>query len=368
MRIERAELRIVRLPLKFAFQTSFGTTTRRTILLVGLYGGGLEGWGECVADEEPLYREETVSTARAVLAETLLPRVVGRDFADPEQLAQAMAFVRGNRMARAAVETAFWDLWARGLGVPLWQLLGGVRRQVPVGVSLGIQPSIEATLEQVQRHVAQGYRRVKLKIRPGWDVKVVEAVRERFPDLTLTVDANCAYTLADLPVLSALDRLGLDYIEQPLAYDDLHDHALLQARLRTPICLDESITSARDARKALAAGAGRVINVKVGRLGGHLEARRVHDVAEAFEAPVWCGGMLEAGVGRAHNVHVSTLPGFTKPGDVASASRYWETDIVNEPLEAHDGLMPVPEGPGTGVSLNRDVLQRVTVSVEAVKT
>lgn len=366
MRIDRAELRIIRMPLKFAFQTSFGTTTERTILLVTLYGGGLEGYGECVADEAPLYREETVSTARAVLAEVLLPRIVGREFANPEALVQALAFARGNRMAKAAVETAFWDLWARSLGLPLWQLLGGVRGKVPVGVSLGIQPSIEATVEMVARHVAQGYQRIKLKIQPGWDVKVVAAVRERFPDVALTVDANSAYTLADLPVFTALDGFGLDYIEQPLAYDDLHDHAVLQAHLRTPICLDESVTSARDARKALAAGAGRVINIKVGRLGGHLEGRRVHDVAAAFEVPVWCGGMLEAGVGRAHNIHISTLPNFTKPGDVSSASRYWETDIINEPLEAEGGYMPVPEGPGIGVTLNRAFLDRITVGEQVV--
>lgn len=361
MRVERAELRVVRMPLRFVFETSFGATAERHILLVTLFGEGLEGWGECVADEAPLYREETVETARSVLAGAVLPRVVGRDFANPEALAQAMAPIRGNRMARAAVETAFWDLWARSLGLPLWQLLGGVRREVPVGVSLGIQPSVEATVEAVARHVAQGYRRIKLKIRPGWDVAVVAAVRERFPHVALTVDANGAYRLSDLPVFLALDGMGLEYIEQPLAYDDLHDHALLQARLRTPICLDESIGSARDARIALATGAARIINVKIGRLGGHLEARRVHDVAGAFDAPVWCGGMLEAGIGRAHNLHISSLPGFTLPGDVSSASRYWTRDIVLEPLEARDGMMAVPDGPGIGVTPDRDFLASITV-------
>lgn len=361
MRVERVELRVVRMPLNFVFETSFGNTTERSILLVTVYGDGLEGYGECVADEAPLYREETVETARSVLLGAILPRVVGRDFANPEALVQSMAPIRGNRMAKAALETAFWDLWARSLGRPLWQLLGGVRQEMPVGVSLGIQPSIEATIEAVARHVAQGYRRIKLKIRPGWDVAVVEAVRERFPDVPLTVDANSAYRLSDLPVFVALDGLGLDYIEQPLAFDDLHDHALLQARLRTPICLDESITSARDARIALAMGAARVINIKVGRVGGHLEARRVHDVAAAFDAPVWCGGMLEAGIGRAHNLHVSTLPNFTRPGDVASASRYWARDIIHERLEARDGIMSVPDGPGIGVTLDREFVQRITV-------
>ena len=361
MRIERAELRLIRMPLRFRFETSFGTTTQRTILLLTLFGEGLEGYGECVAEEEPLYREETLAGAKALLSDLLLPRVLGRDLPNPEALARDLERVRGNRMAKATLEMAFWDLWARSLGKPLWQLLGGVRRRIPVGVSLGIQPSVEATLEAVERHVAQGYQRVKLKIRPGWDVRVVAAVRERFPDLPLTVDANSAYTLADLRVFVELDRFGLDYIEQPLAYDDLVDHAQLQARLHTPICLDESITSAKEARKALALGAGRVVNVKAGRVGGLGEARRVHDVAEAFDVPVWCGGMLEAGVGRAHNVHLATLPNFRKPGDTASASRYWQTDIVNEPLEASEGWMPVPEGPGIGVTLNRAFLEQVTL-------
>ncbi|WP_324715837.1 o-succinylbenzoate synthase [Carboxydochorda subterranea] len=380
MRIERAELRLIRMPLKFAFETSFGVTRERTILLVTLFAGGLEGYGECVAEESPLYREETVGTARSVLEEVILPRLLrpgapsgsmgglaaGPDIPNPETLAASLASVRGNRMAKAAVETAFWDLWAKSLGLPLWQLLGGVRQVVPVGVSLGIQPSVEATLDAVARYVAEGYRRIKLKIKPGWDVRVVAAVRERFPEVALTVDANSAYTLADFPVLTALDRFALDYIEQPLAYDDLHDHALLQARLGTPICLDESITSAADARKALAGGACRVINIKVGRVGGHLEARRVHDVAAAFGAPVWCGGMLEAGIGRAHNLHVATLANFTMPGDVASSSRYWEADIIEQPLEAADGLQRVPGGPGLGVTLNRTVLERVTLERRVV--
>jgi len=215
-------------------------------------------------------------------------------------------------------------------------------------------------VEVVRRHVEQGYRRIKLKIKPGWDVQPVRAVREAFPDIRLTVDANSAYTLADTGRLAALDAFDLTYIEQPLAWDDLVDHAELQRRLRTPLCLDESVASAADARKGLMLGAGRVINLKVARVGGHAEARRVHDVARAFGAPVWCGGMLESGVGRAHNIHLSTLPGFTLPGDTSSASRYWETDVVNEPLEAVDGLMPVPRGPGIGVTLNRDFLAGVS--------
>lgn len=371
MRIERAELRLVRMPLEFTFETSFGVIRERTILLVTLFAGGLEGYGECVAEELPLYREETIGTARSVLEEAILPRLLGGpsgapDLPNPEALGAALAPLRGNPMAKAAVEMAFWDLWAKSLGVPLWQLLGGVRQEVPAGVSLGIQPSVEATLDAVARHAAGGYRRIKLKIRPGWDVQVVTAVRERFPQLPITVDANSAYTLADLPALLALDRLRLDYIEQPLAYDDLHDHALLQARLSTPVCLDESITDPAAARKALATQACRVINIKAGRVGGHLEARRVHDVAAAFGAPVWCGGMLETGIGRAHNLHLSTLPGFTMPGDVASASRYWQADIIEEPLEAVAGMQRVPGGPGLGVTLDRTVLERVTLERRTV--
>jgi o-succinylbenzoate synthase len=262
---------------------------------------------------------------------------------------------------------ATWDLWARCLNQPLGRLLGGVRLEIPVGVSLGIQKSLEATREQVQKHLDQGYQRIKLKIKPGWDVKMLSYIRDAFPDATLTVDANSAYTLTDLPLLRQIDRFCLDYIEQPLAYDDLIDHARLQAQLQTAICLDESILSAEDTRKGLESGAGRVINIKVARVGGHMESRRVHDVAMAFNAPVWCGGMLESGIGRAHNIHLATLPNFTKPGDTSSSSRYWQQDIINEPLETHDGLMPVPQGSGIGVSLNRSFLDSLTIHREIIR-
>lgn len=367
LRIDRAELRLVRLPLKFRFETSFGAATSRYFALLTLRSGGLEGYAESVADDVyPLYREETVATTLAMLRQVLLPRVIGQTFASPEAVAAAFAPFRGNRMAKAVVEMAFWDLWARSLNQPLSRLLGGSRNAVPVGVSLGIQPTAEATVDVVARHVEQGYKRIKLKIKPGWEVTPVAAVRERFPDINLTVDANSAFTLADLKTLKKLDAYGLDYMEQPLSYDDIFDHAKLQAQLQTAICLDESILSASDARKALEARAARVINIKVGRVGGHAEARRVHDVAASFDAPVWCGGMLESGIGRAHNIHLATLPNFSKPGDTSSASRYWEADIVNEPLETRDGMMPVPAGPGIGVTLNRAVLERLTESVEAI--
>jgi O-succinylbenzoate synthase len=367
MRIERAELRVIELPLKTPFTTSFGTQTARHAVLCSLYYDGLVGISEGTMEVEPSYREETLAGALHLLRDALLPAVIGADTATPAALIELFAPVRGNNFAKATVEMAMWDLWARTLDVPLRDLLGGVRDAVPVGVSLGIQSGLAETVDVVGRHVAAGYRRIKLKIRPGWDVEIVSAVREAFPDTHLTVDANSAYTLADAGHLSALDAFALDYIEQPLAYDDLVDHATLARRLRTPICLDESIMSAADARKALALGACGVVNVKAGRVGGFSASRAVHDVARAFGAPVWCGGMLETGVGRAANIHLATLPGFTMPGDTSSSSRYWVRDVVNEPLEAVDGMMPVPSGPGLGVTLDSAFVEEVTVSTEVVK-
>ncbi|WP_189104086.1 o-succinylbenzoate synthase [Deinococcus knuensis] len=359
-KIEAAELIVARLPLKFRFETSFGVQTDKVVPLLVLHGDGVQGVSEGTMERAPMYREETITGALGLLRDVFLPRVIGQSFANPEALNDALGSFRGNRMARAMVEMAAWDLWARQLGVPLGTLLGGRKDRVEVGVSLGIQPDEAATVDVVRRHVEQGYRRIKLKIKPGWDVQPVRATREAFPDIRLTVDANSAYTLADAGRLRALDAFDLTYIEQPLAWDDLLDHAELQRQLSTPLCLDESVASAQDARKGLAIRAGGVINVKVARVGGHAEARRVHDVAQAFGAPVWCGGMLESGVGRAHNIHLSTLPNFTLPGDTSSGSRYWDTDLINEPLEAEDGLMPVPAGAGTGVTLNRAFLASVS--------
>jgi O-succinylbenzoate synthase len=367
MKIDYAELRIIKLQLLRPFETSFGVQTERTIPLLTLACDDIEGYAEGVMEELPLYREEFVSGALALLKDALLPRVLGFDIAAPQEIPDRLAPFRGNRMAKALLEMAFWDLWAKSIGQPLGRLLGGTRQEIPVGVSLGIQKSLEETRDQVAKHLSQGYRRIKLKIKPGWDTRLIFYIRQEFPDATLTVDANSAYTLADLRTLLELDRCGLDYIEQPLAYDDLFDHARLQKQLATSICLDESILSPEDARKALEIGAGRVINVKVGRVGGHLAARRVHDVAQAFGVPVWCGGMLESGIGRAHNIHLATLPNFTKPGDTSSSSRYWQQDIINEPLETHAGFMPVPTGPGIGVTLNRAFLDSVTVQREVIR-
>lgn len=350
---------VVRLPLKFRFETSFGVQTEKIVPLLVLHGEGLQGVAEGTMEFAPMYREETITGALHLVREVFLPRILGKSFPNPEAVNDALGGFRGNRMARSMIEMAAWDLWARTLDVPLGTLLGGRKSQVEVGVSLGIQRDEQATVDIVRKHVEQGYRRIKLKIKPGWDVQPVRAAREAFPDIKLTVDANSAYTLADTARLRALDEYNLVYIEQPLAWDDLPDHAELQKRLVTPLCLDESVASAQDARKALAMHAGGVINLKVTRVGGLAEARRVHDIAEAFGVPVWCGGMLESGVGRAHNIQLSTLPNFRLPGDTSSASRYWEQDIINEALEATDGLMPVPTGPGTGVTLNREFIGRI---------
>jgi o-succinylbenzoate synthase len=368
LHIIRAEVFVLRLPLKFRFETSFGVQTAKTVPLLVLNGeNGEVGLGEGVMEDAPMFREETIIGALHLLKELFLPAVLGQSFANPQGLAARLDSFRGNPMAKAMLEAAAWDLWARTLGLPLSHLIGGVRERVAVGVSLGIQESEAATIQAVENHLAQGYRRIKLKIKPGWDVQPVAAVRAAFPNIRLTVDANSAYSLADTRTFQSLDAYGLDYIEQPLAYDDLIDHAALQSRIGTPLCLDESIVSARAARQALALDAGRVINIKQGRVGGVAESLRIHDVAQAFSAPLWCGGMLESGVGRALNIHLSTLPGFSKPGDTASASRYWDTDTVNEPLEMQDGHQTVPTAPGLGVTLNREFVERVATERWAVE-
>ena len=365
--IEAAELHIVSLPLITPFVISNQTLTDKTFPLLVLKGEGIEGIAEAVMDEIPDYLEETIPAAMAFLRDVLLPRIVGKRFASPYELEPILAPWRGNRMAKAVVEMAFWDLWAKSLGIPLKAALGGVRGAVDVGVSIGIG-SVELTLERIAEAQAAGYKRTKLKIAKGHDVALLDAVRARYPDIKLTVDANTDYGLEDLALLRRFDEFDLDYIEQPLAFDDIHDHAQVQAALKTAICLDESIRNAGDARKALEMRAARVINIKVGRVGGFAAARAIHDVSAAFGVPVWCGGMLEAGIGRAHNIHLATLANFTKPGDTSSASRYFKRDIVNEPLEAANGEMPVPNnGAGIGVTLDRDYMKSVTSHSEMIR-
>ncbi len=368
MRIERLRLRLIRLPLVAFFETSFGRVYDKTFVLVTLEGEGVEGLSECVADVDPYYSSETNTTAWHVIKEFLAPLVLGRTFKDPRHVFPALARVRGHNMAKAAIEMACWDLAARGQNVPLSRLLGGTRDAIPSGVSIGIQDSHEQLAQKIETELAAGYRRIKIKIKPGWDIGVVEMVRARFGSIPLMVDANAAYTLGDAAHLAALDRFGLMMIEQPLEYDDIRDHAELQRRLDTPICLDESIHSVRAAEEALALGACRIINIKPGRLGGHGESIRVHDVSATNGIPVWHGGMLESGIGRAHNIHLASLPNFSLPGDIAASKRYFVPDLIEPPIEVDpDGMVRVPTGPGIGVNVDWDRVAAATVEHYEVK-
>jgi len=365
LRIDSAELRLVRLPLVTPFVISTGTLHDKVFPLLTLRADGLEGYAEGVMDPLPDYLDETVAGSMAFLRDVLLPQVVGQSFAHPQALDRLLTPWRGHYMARATVEMAFWDLWAKSLDLPLQTVLGGQGDAVDVGVSLGIGP-VDGTMDRVRDHLDQGYKRIKLKVKPGHDLALLQAVRSAFPDIHLTVDANSCYTLADTALLQAMDGFALDYIEQPLAWDDIHDHAILQQRLKTSICLDECIRTVADARKALQTDAARVVNIKAGRVGGHAASLRIHDLCAAHDVPVWCGGMLESGVGRAHNIHLSTLPNFTRPGDTSSASRYFLRDIIEQKLETSAGQMPVPPGAGIGVTLDRDFLATVTLSCESI--
>jgi len=352
MRIEQIEIRHVALPLVHPFVTSFGREDVRQTILVAVRGEGLTGWGEAATSDGPWYEYETVETAWHVLGEFLAPAVVDQKVDTPEDAARLMAPIRGHNIAKMGLEAAVWDLLGQAQGRSVSQLLGGSRERVAVGVSIGVQDSLPALLERIDAFWEQGYRRIKIKIRPGWDVDVVRQVRQRFPDIPLMVDANSAYTLVDAERLTALDEFNLMMIEQPLAYDDLVDHAELQRRLRTPICLDESVPTLAAARAALALASGRIINIKPARVGGLTVARDIHDLCRGEGVPVWCGGMLETGVGRAHNVALASLPGFSLPGDISASARYFHQDIVDPPFEINDdGTMTVPTGPGLGVQV-----------------
>ena len=363
MTIDRLDIRLLRLPLVRYFETSFARSYDRLFVLVTVHGEGAQGWGEAVAEHDPYYSSETTETVWHVVTEFLAPLVLGRDFAHPRDLWPAMARVRGHNMAKAVVEMAAWDLHAKQNGQPLWQALGGRRRPIASGVSIGIQDSLDELVDRVTIEREAGYQRIKIKIKPGWDIEAVERLRARFGAIPLMVDANAAYTLEDAAHLSALDRFDLMMIEQPLDYDDVMDHARLQRTMRTPVCLDESITSARDAAAAIRLGACRIVNVKPGRVGGYLEARRIHDLCVAHGVPVWCGGMLETGLGRAANVALAALPGFTLPGDTSGSGRYYRTDIT-PPFLLDDGHLSVPTGPGLGVSPIADELAAVTTRTE----
>ena len=367
--IEEIEARTVRLRLNEPFETSFGRIDSRLIFLVGVTAGGLTGWGEVVAAEEPRYSYETVGTARHVIRDYLAPAMLSRSLSDLDDLRSRFALFRGHNMAKAGMELAYMDLLARTRGVSLSKLIGGTRPGIAVGVSLGIQPARDLLFRRVDQYLALGYQRIKLKIKPGWDVDVVREVRRRHPNILLSVDANSAYRIEDLPHLQALDEFELLMIEQPLDHDDLLDHARMQSELKTPICLDESITSARRAKQALDLGSCEIINIKIGRVGGYSEALAIHDLCFAKGVPVWCGGMLESGIGRAHNIALASLPGFTLPGDISASSRYFGRDVIVPPVTVSaNGLVDVPQDPGLGFDVDRDYLERNTESVERIKS
>lgn len=366
MKIRRVEIREIRMPLVHFFETSFGKTTTRRIVLVRVEAEGLIGWGEVTCGEAPFYSHETPETAWHILRDFLIPWSLEREWDSAGDIAPRFRPIRGHNMAKAALESALWDIEAQQKGVPLAKLVGGTLEEIPCGVSIGIQNSVDELLEKIRREIDAGYQRIKIKIKPGWDIEILDRVREEFPRVPLMADANSAYTLADLPRLKLLDRFYLMMVEQPLGWEDILDHAKLQRELATPICLDESIHGAGDARKAIEAGACKIINVKLGRVGGFTAARQVHDVCRAKNVPVWCGGMLESGIGRAHNIALSTLPGFTLPGDVSASQRYWAEDIIDpEVTVTEHGTIRAPQAPGMGFTPNMDRIEEATVRRES---
>src|SRR5438552_5332515 len=368
MRLERVELFVVRLPLRRAYETSGSRETHQTHVLARVESEGAVGWGESVAPEQPWYSGETPKTVWYALDEVILPQLLGADLAGPADTDAKLGWIREHRMAKATIEMAIWDLFAKRAATPLSALLGGTRDRMRGGVAIGIHPTVEALIETIERELKSGYQRVKLKIKPGADGHVAEAVRNRFPDLAFMLDANSAYTLADLPLFKRIDAYHPTMIEQPLAYDDIVDHATLQKAIATPVCLDESIHTSEDARKAIEIGATKVINIKAGRVGGHASAKRIHDVCAAHDIPVWCGGMLEMGIGRAHNVHLASLPNFRLPGDVSASARYFDTEILAEPFAVDtDGTMKVPTKPGIGVTVLEDVIRKLALEHKEIR-
>ena len=361
IKVDGVELRLIRLPLIEPFETSFGKVDSRLIFLVCLEANGLTGWGEVVAAEEPLYSYETTGTALHVIRDFLAPAVVDEPITGLADLAKRLSPFRGHNMAKAGLELAYMDLLAQASGQSLSALIGGDLKRVAVGVSLGIQPAVEHLLERVERYLSLGYQRIKLKIKPGWDLDVVAEVRRNYPEILLSVDANSAYTINDRDHLKELDDFNLLMIEQPLQNDDLMDHARLQEIMNTRLCLDESIVNHRAAKLALELDSCRIINIKVGRVGGYSEALAIHDICAARTIPVWCGGMLESGIGRAHNIALASLKGFTLPGDISASSRYFERDVISPAVTvAPDGTVTVPDRPGLGFEIDLDFIKRLT--------
>lgn len=368
--LERLELCEIEMPLRAPFETSFGSVSKRRILIVRVIDGdGVVGYGECTAPEEPYYNHETIDTAWSIVSSFVAPLLARNSIEAAAEVSAVLEPIKGNRMAIGGVEAAIWELEAKREDIPLWRHLGGAREYINCGVSIGLQKSPEILLEKVSREVKSGYQRIKLKIKPGQDLELVNIIRSNFPDILLSVDANSAYRLdRDISIFEQLDEFGLLMIEQPLAAGDLVDHAKLQKRLKTSICLDESITSLRDAQHALELESCRIINIKLGRVGGHSEAKAIQSFAAENGIPVWCGGMLESGIGRAHNIAMSTLPGFTLPGDVSASARYWEEEIIVPPVTVSSvGTINAPVGPGIGYEVNEPKIQELTVRKETIR-
>jgi o-succinylbenzoate synthase len=361
MLLRKLTLREIHLRLLSPFEASFGKIEHRRILLVEADAEGITGWGESTAGENPFYSYETVDTDWLILRDYLWPILKGRELASASEVWDLFAPVRGHNMAKAAIESAVWDAEAKQKNLPLAKLLGGTVEEIPCGVSIGIQPTIADLLSKVEAELAAGYQRIKIKIKPGLDIEPVRALRERFPRLRLMVDANSAYGLEDAPLLKALDAYYLIMIEQPLGWDDIFSHAELQRQLETPVCLDECIREFEHARAAIQTGACRIINIKLGRVGGHTAARRIHDLCRANSIPVWCGGMLESGVGRAHNIAMSSLENFKLPGDVSASRRYWDEDIIQPEVEvSRQGTIRVPSAAGIGYTPRIDRIESLT--------
>ena len=369
LNIDAIHLREINMPLAHPFETSFGLTTGRRILLIELEADGLTAWGECVAGEHPYFTEEMIDTAWIVTETELAPRLLDAEVHTGSNCPDIFKQVRGHRMAKAALENAVWDLEAQATRISLAELLGGTREKIPCGVSIGIQPSPEQLMDKIAEELAAGYQRIKLKCKPGWDSRIFEAVRERWPDIMLSCDANSVYRMKDLDYIAEWDRFKLLMIEQPLWFDDFYFHSLLQKRLKTPICLDESIRNRRDALAAIAMDSCQIINIKVGRVGGFCEAIAVHNIAEERGIPVWCGGMLETGIGRSHNIALSSLPNFSLPGDVSASSRYWSQDIIEpEVTVSSKGEIVVPTSIGRGFEVQMDRIEKLTVRRQTLRS
>ncbi len=362
MRVESITLRKLMMRLKAPFETSFGVTYDRPLLLVELQADGATGWSEVTAGEAPTFNSECVDTAWPIIREYLVPVVLGKSFAHAADTPAVFAHIRGHEMARAGIENALWDIEAQQAGMPLWKLLGGTQPEISCGVSLGLQASPEKLLEKVASEVGAGYQRIKIKIKPGKDLQYISAVRKAYPGIRLSVDANSAYTLDDIAHLRTFDEYYLLMMEQPLWWDDIYAHSKLQKQIKTVLCLDESIPHLRNAQTAIELGACGIINIKLGRVGGHSSAREIQAYCLTKSVPVWCGGMLECGIGRAHNIAVSTLPGYTLPGDVSASARYWVEDVIEpEVTVTPQGTIRVPQSPGLGYAIRYDLIERLTV-------